>query len=292
MKISTLILIISFLYTALACAETPHEQPSFPHEVASQTSEGVISGRVMIKGKTPMKNGVVLIFNKDMGPPPHPYNYWRIPDFINGTDLKGNFSVAVPEGTYYLMIAQKKGNGEIGPPKEKELLYFHGNSLENAKPIVVTAGSKVNLGVLSKTIVWNPKMIAQAKGITAIEGIVQNLENKPVDNVVIFAYYTKEAIGRPAFVSDRTDKMGNFQLRLYDGGVYYLKVRGIIGGGKPQQGEYQSATKEFEAVEAKVAKGKLLKDVKLKVDRFSSKGGTEADTTPRIWENTGNIQNR
>jgi hypothetical protein len=281
----TLVLIISFSVTAFG--EAPSSEA--PQEAASLDS-GSISGRAMINAKKPMDSGIVLLFNEALGPPPHPYKYWRIPDIINGTDKKGNFSVVVPQGTYYMMIAKKSPDGEIGPPKKSEFLYFHGDSKGNPKPIVVSAGAKLNLGLLNKSFVWSPKMVMEAKDITAVEGVVASIEGKPVGGAIVFAYLNPAAVGRPAFVSDRTDKTGKYQLRVYEGGTYYLKVRSVIGGGAPEAGEYQSATKEFVPVEVNLKKGEKLKDVALKVAAFSGKGSTGTEKPAKVWKNTGSLQ--
>lgn len=287
MKRSLLALVFFLATTALAYGEaSPSQMPASPE------TKTTISGQVKIKGKTPMTNGVVLLFNKMWGPPPHPYKYWRIPDIISETDKSGKFTVDVQEGTYYLMIAQKKPDGEIGPPKGNEFLYFHGNAKGDPKAIVVSAGSKVNLGVLSKSFIWSPKKVPHDGDITAAEGIVANLENTPVENAVVFAYFNSDAVGKPAFVSDRTDKNGRFQLRVYEGGTYYLKVRSIIGGGAPETGEYQNATKEFVPVEVLLTSGQQLKGITLKVDKFVGKGSTGTVKPDRIWKNTKKLQGK
>ena len=288
MKLFSLTIISFLVFTVFAYGEAlPAPQTEAPSE-----AEAVISGKVMIKGKTPMAYGIVLMFNKDYGPPPHPYRYWRIPDLINGTDKNGNFSVAVPEGTYYLMIAQKKPGGEIGPPKEKEFLYFHGDAKGNATPITVTSGTRLNLGVLAKSFVWTPKMVSQDKNVTAIEGVVADTEGIPVEHAVVFAYLSPDAVGRPAFVSDRTKKNGSYQLRVYEGSTYYLKVRSVIGGGAPEAGELQSAAKGIPPVEVAVATGQQLKGVTLKVEKFSGKGSTGVEKPAKIWKNTGTLQTK
>lgn len=288
MKLFSLTLMSFLAFTVFAYGEAP---PA-PQTDAPPEAGAFISGKVLIKGKTPMTNGIVLLFNKDYGPPPHPYKYWRIPDLINGTDMNGEFSVVVPEGTYYLMIAQKKPTGEIGPPKEKEFLYFHGDAKGNATPITVDAGGKTNLGVLTRSFVWTPKMVMQSKDITAIEGVVIDAGNMPVEHAVVFAYLNPSAVGRPAFVSDRTKKNGKYQLRVYEGGTYYLKVRSVIGGGTPEPGEYQSAAKGFTPVEVAVTTGQQRKGIVLTVEKFSGKGSTGVEKPAKIWKNTGQFQTK
>jgi hypothetical protein len=287
MKLYPRIFLFFLTVAVIAFSDT---SPGSAQTEPSPDRDGTISGQVLIKGNTPMVNGIVLLYNKSMGPPPHPYKYWRIPDLISGTDKDGKFSVEVSEGTYYLMVAQKNPEGEIGPPKESEFLYFHGDAKGNPRPLIITPGAKINLGVLTKSFVWSPNMIPHDKGITAVEGSVVDREGRPVERAVVFAYLSKDAVGRPAFISDRTDKNGTYQLRLHSGGTYYLKVRSVIGGGAPEAGEFQNTTKEFEPVMVRLTKGQKLKGVTLKVEKFSGKGSTGTVKSEKIWKNTGNLQ--
>ena len=83
-------------------------------EQPGQIAGGTLSGKIVIQDKTPMSNGMLLLFNRSLGPPPHPYNYWRVPDMIMATEENGAFSIELPEGTYYLMIAQKSQGSLTG----------------------------------------------------------------------------------------------------------------------------------------------------------------------------------
>jgi hypothetical protein len=254
---------------------------------------GTLSGKIMIKEKTPMANGIVLLYNRYLGPPPHPYKYWRIPDMIITTEQNGAFSTNLPEGTYYMMIAQKSPDGEIGPPSKDEFLYFHSDKDGNAIPLTIEVGKKLDLGVLSGAFFWTADKVEREAGITSASGVVTDDSGKPVKNVIVFAYLFREATGRPAFVSDRTDKNGKFVIRFYDGGVYFLKVRGVIGGGKPRPGEFMNVTKEFDPTMISLKKYEKLKDVKLQVKMFT----TPVDESPaplekdeKVWKMLKDLQ--
>lgn len=282
MRIHTFLFLFLFLLiTTLTIAEDSEPQPA----------PGKIIGKVLINGKKPMLNGIVLVYSKSMGQPPHPYRYWRIPDLISNTDSNGNFEVEVEAGTFYLMIAQKNPDGDIGPPSSKEFLYFHGNAKGIATPIEVVSGKTTNLGKLSKSFIWSPDNIPHEKGITAVEGTVTDPQGAAVENVVVFAYLNEDAIGRPAFTSDRSDRKGRFQLRLAEGGVYYLKVRGVIGGGAPQAGEFQSVTEEFKPKRVETVTGKRLSGITLKADQFKGKAlQAPQQSSERKWKDAGSPQ--
>lgn len=237
-----------------------------------QAGNGTLSGKVMIKENTPMANGMLLLYNPHLGPPPHPYKYWRIPDMIISVGQNGSFSVDLAEGSYYMMIAQKSPDGEIGPPSKDEFLYFHRDKEGNAAPILIEAGKKLEMGTLSTAFLWTADKVEREKGVTSASGVVIDGSGQPVKNVLVFAYLYREATGRPAFVSDRTDKDGKFIIRFYEGGTYFLKVRGVIGGGKPRPGEFMNVTKEFEPTMITLQKDEKLKDVKLQVRMFATPG--------------------
>lgn len=237
-----------------------------------QGGNGTLSGKVMIKENTPMANGMLLLYNPHLGPPPHPYKYWRIPDMIISTGQNGSFSVDLAEGSYYMMIAQKSPDGEIGPPSKDEFLYFHRDKEGNAASLIIEAGKKLEMGTLSTAFLWTADKVEREKGVTSASGVVIDGSGQPVKNVLVFAYLYREATGRPAFVSDRTDKDGKFIIRFYEGGTYFLKVRGVIGGGKPRPGEFMNVTKEFEPTMITLQKDEKLKDVKLQVRMFATPG--------------------
>src|SRR5689334_23232705 len=111
MKLFKLMFLLILTVAVSAYGETSSIDGKAP---PSEDNSATISGRVVIKGKTPMLFGIVLLYDQANGPPPS-NRYWRVPDMITGTDDNGRFSIQVPPGTYYLQIAQKKPDGEIGP---------------------------------------------------------------------------------------------------------------------------------------------------------------------------------
>lgn len=251
---------------------------------------GTVTGQVMIDATTPMAKGVVLLYSNFTGPPPNPYKYWRIPDQVFPADNDGKFSLNLPPGEWYMMIAQKKQDTEIGPPLESEFLYFHGDSSGNARAIPVTDQGTVDLGKLTGTFTWLPAMSERSKGITSVEGVVLTAEGKPVPNLVVLAFYTPETRRRPAFVSERTDKDGKFIIRVAGGGDYWLKVRGIIGGGAPATGEYQNTTDEFTPFMVSLENDQKLEGVILNVKEFSGIGSTGQPQQQRIWKRVDDVK--
>jgi len=276
MKTTRLLLLLSCLFflsthgtvTGQAAAlATPPDQPA--RDVAT------ISGTVTIGGKTALQNCIVLVYAKSSGPPPHPYKYWRIPDLISAAAPDGSFTIQVPAGTYYLMAAQKNPTDPVGPPTKSELIYLHADQTGSALPLNLAAGTKLELGRVTASP-WLPELIQRDQGITAVKGVVVDQEGTPVANTVVFASLTKGVMGRPTFISERTDANGRFLLRVYGGGTYYLKVRSVLGGGAPQVGEFLNTTEEFEPLEVNLQKDQIRHGVTLTVKKFSRPDGAPA----------------
>jgi hypothetical protein len=255
--------LLVFLFL-LFLAVPVHADTGAPPSPGDGGGLSTISGQVMIDAATPMSFGVVLLYDGKSGPPPALGRYWRVPDLITPLEKEGKFTLEVSEGTYYLQVAQKNPGSEVGPAVENEYLYFHGDKEGNALPLVVGPGTQHRLGQL-KAFLWSPEMVRRDKGITSVEGVVEDTDGKPVARAVVLAYYNPTGNGRPIFVSDRTDAKGRYQLRTNDGGTFYLKVRSVIGGGKPASGEYLNTTKEFTPVEVTLKRGERRQGVALKV---------------------------
>ena len=270
MKLFPLLFLLLLNYAVSAYGDA--RSPFAPQTTSIQITDATISGQLLIQDKIPMGNGVVFLFNKSMGPPPSQDKYWRVPDLISSIDREGRFSIDVPEGTYYLTAAQKDPNGELGPPRDSEFYYFHGDGEGRPRPLIVASGAKLNLGVLTGVIVWTPDMNKRDKGVTAIEGVVSDIEGKPVEGALVLAYLSRDITGRPVFISERTDKNGKYRLRVHDGGIFYLKVRSVYGGGTPEAGEFLNITEEFKPFLVILKKDQNLQGINLQVKKFPKRG--------------------
>jgi hypothetical protein len=75
-------------------------------------------------------------------------------------------------------------------------------------------------------------------------------------------------------------------LRVHDSSIFYLKVRGVIGGGTPENGEFTNVTKDFKPEQVKSIKNEKVKGVVLKVQMFMRPEGVAdpADKSIRSWK--------
>lgn len=83
---------------------------------------------------------------------------------------------------------------------------------------------------------------------------------------MVFAFSTPTMVGRPLFVSERSDRDGKYLLRTHRGGNYYLRARANHGGGPPAADEVMGIYKDGKPVVIKT--GQLRKGVNISVGRI------------------------
>ena len=232
--------------------------PSFGEEAKPGRMTGVLAH----KDGRPLNYGFIYLFDHLSGPPPIIEKYWRIPDEIFEIDENGRFDIELFPGTYYIAYIKHSDPYDVGPPKKGELILISRDSKGQPVPYLLKAGEMRDVGKLSEAVPFDPVMARSSdKDITAIEGRILGKDGKPIAGVPVFAFMTTAAIGRPLFTSERTDKNGNFLLRVDKGGTYYLKVRGHYGGGKPGHDSVLDGEKDEPLAEVYVETGQIVKGV-------------------------------
>jgi hypothetical protein len=239
-------------------------------EFAARPVAAVVSGRITSKSGQPLDKGMVFFFDSKTGPPPSDTQYWRVPDEATEIGQDGNFRTALPAGRYYIAAIKKLSGERIGPPVEGDLFFISEDKQGTPRLHVLKSGEPTDLGVLSTAASFVRKPVKE--GVTAMEGVVVGEENKPAAGILIFAFTTSTFIGRPLYVSDKTDRDGRFSLKVAAGGEYYLKARDSYGGGPPPKGglmgDYGGATPKA----VKVKTGAVTKGVEITVTPFPGRG--------------------
>ncbi len=240
---------------------------------ASAQETGRMVGRVLTEDGKPMSGGSVFFFNDSTGPPPSQEKYWRVPDAVAPIDEEGRFSVELLPGRYFIG-AMKRISGEknIGPPGEGDYFLKEGKVRNKPKKFIVRHGETNDIGTIAEGAPFKRAMVKYRDEITAIQGIVHDTEGKPVEGVVVFGYRESAARGRPLFASDKTDKRGEYILRVSEGGKYYLKVRDGYGSGPPKNGEISSNYWQGVPVEASATTRETTQGVDISVTRFPGRG--------------------
>ncbi|SNB46788.1 carboxypeptidase-like regulatory domain-containing protein [Geobacter sp. DSM 9736] len=237
---------------------------------AGEAATGTLSGKMMISTTTPMSEGMVYIYNLANGPAPSHERYWRVPDFVERLDKEGRFSLDLPAGEYCVGAIKRHGSTQIGPPQEGDHFLIGLDDKKIPKKYRLSKGEKLDLGVMAGALPFRALPVKQ--GVTAVEGTVQDPSGKPVEGVFIFAFVTPTVIGKPLFVSDRSDKDGKFLLRVHEGGTYFLKVRDSYGGGPPRGGSVLDGNKEGPMQKVSLKTGEVVRGVTLKGLKFPGRG--------------------
>jgi hypothetical protein len=200
--------------------------------VQGETKEiktGTVTGLIAIKSIGPMMGGTVFFFNVASGPAPSATRYWRVPTDAFSMDENGRFTVTLPGGKYYMGAIERATGEALGPPREGDYFFISTDKKGRPKVHTVKADKMTDFGVLYGGASFSRATLAK-KGITSLEGTIRNERGDPVAELLVFAFSTPSTVGRPLFVSDRSDKDGKYLLRLSGGGKYYLRARANYGG--------------------------------------------------------------
>ena len=276
LKTAGLFLVLTVLLLPLkaAAAET---MPVMSHRISeANLDSGIIRGQVFRKDKKPLINGAVLLYAKSLGPPPSADKYLRIPNDMVSTDGEGKFSIKAPEGSYYLSALKwAPKTREVGPPKDGDPLFDLLDDKGQFQEVFVRNGTVVNVGVIGQTAVFNSKDQKFTSGITSVEGIITDLQGKPVEGAIVLGATQNQL----SFASYMTGKDGKFQLRTNEGGEYYLTITSRYGGGQPSPGDQLIVpAEESDQKLVVLKKGERTKGIILKAKRLTVPTPNETGT--------------
>lgn len=230
-----------------------------------------MTGTFLIKAGLPMSGAMFYVYNLAKGPAPSHDKYWRVPDHAQTLNGDGSFSIELQEGLYCIGAVQRvRGTTRIGPPEDGDFLLLSLDDKGQPKKYQVKNGERLDAGTISGARqIKTPFLVV---GKTAIEGVVQDDNGKPVEGVMAFAFLTPTIIGKPLYVSERSCKEGRFVLRVPEGGTYYIKIRDDFGGGPPRAGKMLDGNREEPMAQITVKTGETARIGVLKVKRFPGRG--------------------
>ncbi len=220
--------ILSFMFIVL-----------FPIIAFAQTDNAIVKKAAepgYVKGKIESDNsalifGYVALFSTS-GRLPDPTRFWKTPDYIIPLRDNGEFDARVPEGKYYI-VAIKKFNKALGPPETGEH-FFYLMDAKGPKAIEIKSGIKLDIGT-NRTVPVT--LITEQEGLTAIRGIVTDDKGNTLSGVRVGAYSNFTVLGKPEYIAKVSDEDGRYELRLPEGGDYYIVARSRQGG-PPISGDY------------------------------------------------------
>ncbi|RJQ45891.1 MAG: carboxypeptidase regulatory-like domain-containing protein [Nitrospiraceae bacterium] len=237
----------------------------FADEAAHKGNTGSVSGQLLIKGNGPLSGGTVFFFNEISGPPPTATKYWRVPTHAFKLDEEGRFKAVLPEGKYYMGASKKLSGETLGPPLDGDFFFISEDDKGNPDLHTIMQFKPLDLGVISKATPFRRESLV-TKGVTLFEGIIRNEKGNPVEGMLVFAFSTPTMVGRPLFVSERSDKDGKYLLRLSGGGSYYLRARADYGGGPPAADQAMGVYNNGKPVSIKT--GEAMKGIDIKVSKI------------------------
>jgi len=235
---------------------------------------GTVTGRLLLSDGKPLADGQVFFFAvKSPLEKPVIGKFWRVPDAAEHVDSEGRFTIQLDTGSYYFGAIKRSSAGKLGPPETGDYLLTVHDTRDNYRQITVNNKSITNIGTIKGIQRYNPELAAYKGPLTVIEGRILTASGDPVKSMYVLAYTEPSMRGRPSFVSTSSDEEGRYQLRVDKGRTFYLKVRNIFAGGKPQAGSLVGVYGDFDQptpVETKTSS--TTAGIDIQVDPFSGGG--------------------
>lgn len=231
----------------------------------------IISGRVLLADGTPLSRGLLYLYNLGRGPIPSRDRYWRVPNQVQEIDREGRFSTPVPPGIYAVGAIRRAGGLQIGPAGPGDMFMLSSDGVGEVRRYSFDAGAEVDLGDI-REVRWPDNVHKEAGATTAIEGVVTDGEGKPVEGIHVFAFLREVVAGKPLFASEQSNARGEFRLPVAEGGTYFLKARGDLGGGPPQAGLMIDGKKGEPMAAISVETGQVTAGIILRTRAFEGRG--------------------
>ena len=143
----------------------------------------------------------------------------------------GTFAIPLPAGNFYLAARKRADGARSGDVAVGDL-----NGRWPGNPLTLKHGETIDLGDFKVSIVeaesrkerWQQGKFALTD--TTLRGRMVDQDGKAVGGVYAFAYLDSRMVGKPVYISAATGDDGRFELRLGDGGTYYIGARSTFGG--------------------------------------------------------------
>ena len=208
---------------------------------------GTVTGRLLLSDGKPLADGQVFFFaEKSPFEKPVIGKYWRVPDAAERVDSTGRFTIPLQAGSYYIGAIKRIMADKHGPPETGDYFLPVHNTRGDYRIITVKNNSTTDIGTIKGIQRYSAELAAFTGATTAIEGRIVTASGEPVKDMYVLAYLDPSMRGRPAFVSTSSDSEGRYQLRVDKGRIFYLKVRNIYAGGKPQTGKLVGVYGDFD----------------------------------------------
>lgn len=193
---------------------------------------GTLKGTVYVKDK-PYTKAIVSFFDKNGGPPPIIGSARRVPEAIDRSTDKGEFSLKLLPGTYYMGAMQRELEKGFGPPREGEEYFFMRDDKGKLREFTVETKKVTDAARVDG---MPPGAFHEFNEFITIEGKVTGENGKPLAGALVTLKENMDA-PRPRYISNATGADGTFSIKVPPG-KYYLVGRESVGGGKPGIGTF------------------------------------------------------
>lgn len=158
---------------------------------------------------------------------------------VGGTGEKGEFSVELPPGSYFLVASKRKMGDVLGPLQPGDLHgWYDGN------PVAIAAGTRTAVTIQTvaklRDAAASATPAANAAGVTGIRGKLRDAAGKVPSGVYAFATTDPSFMigAMPPYRSQPVGADGSFFIELpAAGGTFYVSARSGYGG-PPLPGEW------------------------------------------------------
>jgi hypothetical protein len=224
-----------------------------------------VSGIVVTKDNEPIKDAYVYAYSSisrgQMGPA----------DFIsNPTNEKGEFSINVTSGEYYIIARKRTDESNVG------VLDTGDYTSPTGFKITLNEGSCTKITLISDKIVEPMFFKKTGKEITdtGIKGYILDDKNNPVAGAFAIAYKDKAMKTLPDFASVPTQADGSYTLYLPDAGQYYIAARTSTKK-PPVKGELYGRYDKTDDHSIVADSGSFLEDINITLKPFTGIAQTD-----------------
>ena len=146
------------------------------------------------------------------------------------SDERGECTIPVDTGRYYL-TSRKRLTGTFGPMKKGDLIgFFHKN------PIVIKEKGLYTVNIELIDIMMKSDGGDEKSSNISVSGRILDENEKPIEGIWVGVYTDPQMFGKPVYLSKKSDKNGNYVIKIPKVGKYYLAGRDTLGG-PPNPGE-------------------------------------------------------
>ncbi len=193
---------------------------------------GTIKGTVYIKGKI-LPDAIVSFFDKNGGSPPIIGSARRIPDYVSRTNDKGEFSVQLLPGSYYMGAMIRPASKEAGPPRPGEKYFFMRDEKKQLRVLTVETQRVAEVGRLDGL---PPDAFKEIKDFITLKGTITGEDHQPLAGIMVTLKDKMEA-QRPRYISEPSKADGSWQMKVPPG-KYFVIGRESSLGTRPTVGSY------------------------------------------------------